>query len=617
MSETREIQVPDIGDFDSVDVVDVLVKPGDTVTAEQPLITLESEKAALDVPAPFGGTVDQVLVKVGDKVAQGTPIVSLRITTGDDASREAPADAPAKEPETDAASGPSAASSAEASVSTPKAPETAAGKSAAPAQTPTGAPAPQRAAPSGGAGRSLLVIGGGPGGYTAAFRAADLGMNVTLIERDPMLGGVCLNIGCIPSKALLHAAQVITDARAMAAHGIRFAEPEIDPGALRSWKDGVVGRLTGGLAQLAKQRRVQVIQGTARFAGPNSVAITGAGEERRLDFEQAIIACGSRPVVLPFLPDDPRIMDSTDALNLPEIPGRLLIIGGGIIGLEMATFYSALGSRVTVVEMAPQLVAGADADLVRILQKSIGRRLEAIYLNTKVTAVTAEAAGLAVRFEGQDAPAEDRFDRILVAVGRIPNGKTLNLEAAGLEPDARGLIGVDERMRTAKGHLFAIGDCVPGPMLAHKATHQGKVAAEVAAGEKSAFLARVIPSVAYCDPELAWCGLTETEAKAQGLDIGKGVFPWAASGRALGMGREDGLTKLIFDARHGRLLGGGIVGPHAGDLIAEVALGVEMGADAEDIGLTIHAHPTLSETVAFAAESYAGTITDLMPPRKR
>jgi dihydrolipoamide dehydrogenase len=617
MSETREIQVPDIGDFDSVDVVDVLVKPGDTVTAEQPLITLESEKAALDVPAPFGGTVDQVLVKVGDKVAQGTPIVSLRITTGDDASREAPADAPAKAPETDAASGPSAASSAEAPVSTPKAPETAAGKSAAPAQTPTGAPAPQRATPSSGAGKSLLVIGGGPGGYTAAFRAADLGMNVTLIERDPMLGGVCLNVGCIPSKALLHAAQVITDARAMAAHGIRFAEPEIDPGALRNWKDGVVGRLTGGLAQLAKQRRVQVIQGTAHFAGPNSVAITGAGEERRLDFEQAIIACGSRPVVLPFLPDDPRIMDSTDALNLPEIPGRLLIIGGGIIGLEMATFYSALGSRVTVVEMAPQLVAGADADLVRILQKSIGRRLEAIYLNTKVTAVTAEAAGLAVRFEGQDAPAEDRFDRILVAVGRIPNGNTLNLEAAGLELDARGLIGVDERMRTAKGHLFAIGDCVPGPMLAHKATHQGKVAAEVAAGEKSAFLARVIPSVAYCDPELAWCGVTETEAKAQGLDIGKGVFPWAASGRALGMGREDGLTKLIFDARHGRLLGGGIVGPHAGDLIAEVALGVEMGADAEDIGLTIHAHPTLSETVAFAAESYAGTITDLMPPRKR
>ncbi|HXF08011.1 MAG TPA: dihydrolipoyl dehydrogenase [Candidatus Acidoferrales bacterium] len=612
MSQNHEIKVPDIGDFENVDVVEVLVKPGDTVVPEQPLITLESEKAALDVPAPEAGTVREVLVKVGDKVSEGTPIVVLESAAGQNAS---PAGAsPRQSAPTDGQDTATPAKVEPAGHPGTAAPSPPAQRVDAPAPS----AAPQAApGPASGAGRGLLVIGGGPGGYTAAFRAADLGMKVTLIERDATLGGVCLNIGCIPSKALLHAAEVVTEARAMAAHGIRFGAPEIDLAALRAWKDGVVGRLTGGLAQLAKQRQVEVIRAEARFVDAHTVALNSQGSERTLTFEQAIIACGSRPVVLPFLPADARIMDSTAALSVPEIPGRLLIIGGGIIGLEMATFYSALGSRVTVVEMAPQLVAGADADLVRVLQKTLAKKLEALYLGTKVTAVSATDQGLDVRFEGKDAPAEDRFDRILVAVGRIPNGRLLNVEAAGLKLDARGYIPVDERMRTTQPHLFAIGDCVPGPMLAHKATHEAKVAAEVAAGEKSAFIARVIPSVAYCDPELAWCGLTETEAKAQGREVGKGVFPWAASGRALGMGREDGLTKLIFDAKSGRVLGGGIVGPHAGDLIAELALAVEMGADAEDIGLTIHAHPTLSETLAFAAESYAGTITDLMPPRRR
>lgn len=612
MSQNREIKVPDIGDFEQVDVVDVLVKPGDAVVPEQPLITLESEKAALDVPAPEAGTVREVLVKVGDKVSEGTPIVILEGEAehvGDSPQQAAPAE------REDTAQQATATPADRQDTAAPSPARAEPGKRAEAPATPATTQAAR--GPASGAGQSLLVIGGGPGGYTAAFRAADLGMKVTLIERDATLGGVCLNVGCIPSKALLHAAEVVTQAQAMAAHGIRFGAPDIDLAALRAWKDGVVGRLTGGLTQLAKQRQVEVIRAEARFVDAHTVTLTGGGGERTLAFEQAVIACGSRPVVLPFLPDDPRVMDSTAALTVPEIPGRLLIIGGGIIGLEMATFYSALGSRVTVVEMAPQLVAGADADLVRVLQKTLTKKLEALYLGTKVTAVTATPEGLDVRFEGSEAPAQDRFDRLLVAVGRLPNGKLLNVEAAGLALDERGFIPVDERMRTTQGHLFAIGDCVPGPMLAHKATHEAKVAAEVAAGEKSAFIARVIPSVAYCDPELAWCGLTETEAKAQGREIGKGVFPWAASGRALGMGREDGLTKLIFDARNGRVLGGGIVGPHAGDLVAELALAVEMGADAEDIGLTIHAHPTLSETLAFAAESYAGTITDLMPPRRR
>ncbi|MDY6941970.1 MAG: dihydrolipoyl dehydrogenase [Pseudomonadota bacterium] len=573
MSDIRQVIVPDIGDFENVDVVEVLVKPGDEVTAEQPIITLESDKAALDVPTPFAGTIKTLHVKAGDKVSQGSKIADIEIASE----------------------------------------QTTAPKREIPKPRPS---------PSAQVGRvdvktQLVVIGGGPGGYTAAFRAADLGLDVTLVEQAPTLGGVCLNVGCIPSKALLHAAKVIDDAKAMSEHGINFSQPEINLDQLRNWKSSVVGQLTGGLTQLAKQRNVRIVRGTARFATPHQLDIEHDSEQSILEFEQAVIAVGSRVVKLPFLPDDPRVMFSTEALELPEIPPRLLILGGGIIGMEMGSFYSALGSQVTIVEMLPQLVNGADPDLVRPLQKHVAKRFENIFLNTKVTAMEATDKGLKVSFEGNDAPASDIFDRVLVAVGRRPNGDQIDLEKAELTSNEQGLIEVDQQMRTAQPHIFAIGDCVPGPMLAHKATHQGKVAAEVAAGEKSFFVARVIPAVAYCDPEIAWCGLTESEAKQQKIKYGKGLFPWAASGRALGMGRDEGMTKLIFDEATNRIIGGGIVGPHAGDLIAEIAHAIEMGSDAEDIGLTIHPHPTLSETIAFAAESYAGTITDLMPPRRR
>lgn len=573
MSDIRQVIVPDIGDFENVDVVEVLVKPGDEVTAEQPIITLESDKAALDVPTPFAGTIKTLHVKAGDKVSQGSKIADIEIASE----------------------------------------QTTAPKREIPKPRPS---------PSAQVGRvdvktQLVVIGGGPGGYTAAFRAADLGVDVTLVEQAPTLGGVCLNVGCIPSKALLHAAKVIDDAKAMSEHGINFSQPEINLDQLRNWKSSVVGQLTGGLTQLAKQRNVRIVRGTARFATPHQLDIEHDSEQSILEFEQAVIAVGSRVVKLPFLPDDPRVMFSTEALELPEIPPRLLILGGGIIGMEMGSFYSALGSQVTIVEMLPQLVNGADPDLVRPLQKHVAKRFENIFLNTKVTAMEATDKGLKVSFEGNDAPASDIFDRVLVAVGRRPNGDQIDLEKAELTSNEQGLIEVDQQMRTAQPHIFAIGDCVPGPMLAHKATHQGKVAAEVAAGEKSFFVARVIPAVAYCDPEIAWCGLTESEAKQQKIKYGKGLFPWAASGRALGMGRDEGMTKLIFDEATNRIIGGGIVGPHAGDLIAEIAHAIEMGSDAEDIGLTIHPHPTLSETIAFAAESYAGTITDLMPPRRR
>ncbi len=463
----------------------------------------------------------------------------------------------------------------------------------------------------------LVVLGSGPGGYSAAFRAADLGLNVVLVERDATLGGVCLNVGCIPSKALLHAAKVIADARDMAAHGVHFGTPRIELDALRTWKGKVVGQLTKGLEGLAKQRKVEVVKGVGSFTSPNTLEVVGATGSTSIEFKQAIIAAGSEPVRLPGYPDDPRVIDSTGALALADIPARLLVIGGGIIGLEMATVYMELGSKVTVVELTPELMPGADRDLVKPLEKRLKSGLAGIMTGTKVVKVEAGAAELTVYFEGAGAPATAGFDRVLVAVGRRPNGELIGADKAGVAVDARGFIAVDKQMRTNVPHIFAIGDIVGQPMLAHKAVHEGKVAAEVAAGHKAAFDARVIPSVAYTDPEVAWVGVTENDAKARGLKVEKGAFPWAASGRALSLGRSEGLTKLIIDPADGRVIGAGIVGPGAGDLIAEVALAIEMGCDAEDIALTIHPHPTLSETVAMAAEMWSGTITDLYVPKKR
>ncbi|MBK3426196.1 dihydrolipoyl dehydrogenase, partial [Methylobacterium ajmalii] len=482
------------------------------------------------------------------------------------------------------------------------------------------APAPKGAAPVSGEEMraEVLVLGAGPGGYTAAFRAADLGKKVVLVERWPSLGGVCLNVGCIPSKALLHAAKVIDESQAMASHGISFAAPQIDIDQLRSWKEGVVKRLTGGLGGLAKQRKVTVVIGTARFVSPHQIEVEHEGTKKIIGFDNAVIAAGSEPIKMPFIPhDDPRVIDSTGALELDGVPKRLLVIGGGIIGLEMATVYHALGSKVTIVELMDQIIPGADKDIVTPLFKRISKQYEAIHLKAKVTAVEALPEGLKVTFEGGSAPATDTFDKILVSVGRRPNGKLIGAEAAGVAVDERGFIPVDKQMRTTAAHIFAIGDVVGQPMLAHKAVHEGKVAAEAAAGKNSFFDAKVIPSVAYTDPEVAWVGLSETEAKAKGIKVGKGVFPWAASGRSLSLGRDEGLTKVLFDEESNRIVGCGIVGPSAGDLIAEAALAIEMGADAEDIGMTIHPHPTLSETVGMAAEAFEGTITDLYMPKKK
>jgi len=594
-----DLIVPDICNFTDVAVVEVLVKPGDVVELETPLVTIETDKASMDVPAAAAGRVTEVLLKVGDKVSKGSLIARLEASAG-----------AARAPATPAAEAPAAPAAAAPPVAVP---ETAGDTVRMPAAE---AGRGERAQESFSRTAQLLVLGSGPGGYTAAFRAADLGLKVMLVERWQSLGGVCLNVGCIPSKALLHAAKVIEDADEMADRGIAFGEPTIDRGKLRTWKSQVVGKLTGGLKVLARQRKVEVVTGSGRFVSPNVLEVMGSSGSERIRFEQCIIAAGSEAVRLPGLPKDPRIMDSSDALELPEFAGGLLVIGGGIIGLEMACVFDALGSRVSVVELTPTLMPGCDPDLVRPLERRIRARYEQILLGTRVAGIESQADGLKVSFEGGKAPAPQSFDRVLVAVGRVPNGKAIGAELAGVKVSERGFIPVDKQMRTSAPHIFAIGDIAAPPLLAHKAMHEGKVAAEVAAGHKRAFDARVIPSVAYTDPEIAWVGLTETEARAQGTAFKKGAFPWVANGRSLSLGREDGFTKLLFDPQSHRLLGGGIVGTNAGDLISEVALAIETGCDAADIGLTIHPHPTLSETVAGAAEAFEGTLTDLYIPRK-
>jgi dihydrolipoamide dehydrogenase len=604
-----EVRIPDLGDAKGVNVVDVLVNKGSEIHIDDPLITLETEKASMDVPSPVNGVVNSVELKKGDEVSAGALIATVQVSEA--AATPAAAPPAAAPPRAAPAASPTAAAS------------TAPAASPAPAATPAPAPTPsQAAAPAKAAGVAppgavdLVVLGAGVGGYTAAFRAADLGLKVTLIERWPMLGGVCLNVGCIPSKALLHAAKVIEDAADMAASGIVFAPPQIDRDLLRAWKNRVVTRLTNGLSLLAKQRKVTVIQGEAKFSGPFSLDVQEANGLRRVEFKQCIVAAGSESALLPGFPDDPRIIDSGGALELPVDCKRLLVIGGGIIGLEMACVYDALGVRVTVVELSDGLMPGTDRDLVRPLQKRIEKRYERIMLNTKVAKLEALAEGLRATFDGPDVPEPQLFDRVLVSVGRTANGNAANVAAAGVAVSPRGIIPVDKQMRTNVPHIFAIGDVVGAPMLAHKASHEGKVAAEVAAGQKSAFDARCIPSVAYTDPEVAWVGITETDAKAQNIPYGKGQFPWAASGRALALNRDDGFTKLLFDKETHRVIGAGMVGTNAGDLVAEVGLAIEMGADAADIGLTIHAHPTLSETVGFAAEAFEGTLTDLYIPKR-
>jgi len=580
------IKVPDIGDFKDVDIIEVLVQSGDTVDVETPLITLESDKATMDIPSPVAGTISEVRVAQGGKVSEGDIVATVSVTSEDNSSATDPATSPLEEP-------------------------TAWTKASQPA-------APERVSAQGDESEfDLAVLGSGPGGYTAAFRAADLGLRVALVERYPTLGGVCLNVGCIPSKALLHAARVIEETKEMRSHGIDFGEPSLDLEKLQDWKDGVVNQLTGGLAGLAKKRGVAIFQGLGRFSGPNTLDVAQDGIHQSIQFKQAIIAAGSQPVQLPSVPKDPRIVDSTGALALAHIPKRLLVIGGGIIGLEMATVYNALGSAVTIVEMANQLMPGTDADLVRPLTKRLTEQCQAIHTQTRVEEIEPREDALGVRFSGDTAPAESSFDLVLVAVGREANGHRIDAEKAGVHVDERGFISVDHQMRTNQEHIFAIGDIVGQPMLAHKATHEAKVAAEVAAGQKSAFDARVIPSVAYTDPEVAWVGLTETEAKAQNRSYEKGTFPWAASGRALALTRSEGFTKLLFDPETKQILGGAIVGTNAGDLIGEVALAIEMNCVAADIGLTIHPHPTLAETVGLAAEAFEGTITDLYIPKKR
>jgi len=632
-----DLVIPDLGNFADILVTDVLITPGDQVELDTPLVTLETDKASMDVPATAAGTVAEVLLKRGDKVSKGSIIA--RVDTSRQGEPQAASSAAVdpdelertvRQPVLQSSSMDHLASEHEqAGEAAPSAgqPATSAGAKAdsAPRPEPVGdtvrMPVPDlgrrdRAGAEFNRSTQLLVLGSGPGGYTAAFRAADLGMKVTLVERWPVLGGVCLNVGCIPSKALLHAAKVIEDARAMGANGIAFGEPAVDRVKLRAWKSGVVKKLTGGLRILARQRKVEVVQGVGRFVSQNILEVMGSSGSERIRFDACIIAAGSEAVRLPGIPADPRVMDSSDALELPEFSGGLLVIGGGIIGLEMACVYDGLGSRVSVVELTPQLMPGCDPDLVRPLERRIRARYEQILLNIRVTRVEPLQEGLRVTFEGDKAPSPQVFDRVLIAVGRVPNGKAIGADAAGVTVSERGFIPVDRQMRTNVPHIFAIGDIASPPLLAHKAMHEAKVAAEVAAGHQSAFDARVIPSVAYTDPEIAWVGLTETQAQAQGTAFLKGAFPWVANGRSLSLGREEGFTKLLFDPDTHRVLGAGIVGTNAGDLISEVALAIETGADAADIGLTVHPHPTLSETVAGAAEAVEGTLTDLYIPRK-
>jgi dihydrolipoamide dehydrogenase len=610
---TSEVRVPDLGDFKDVEVIDVLVKAGDRVALETPLITLETEKATMDVPSSVAGVVQSIAIKKGDRVSKGSLVLTLEAAGAAPGSQDPPASAKqAANPGAAAATPVESKAPAKSSVRQDKpAPTGRAADAKGGVQPTTG----RESSSAGAYDFDVVVLGAGPGGYTAAFRAADLGMKVALIERWPQLGGVCLNVGCIPSKALLHAARVLEEAKEMETAGIRFGQPEIDTGKLREWKNKVVGRLTGGLATLAKQRKVEVIRGTGKFVSPHEIDVLGESS-RRVSFAHCIIAAGSESVRLPGLPDDPRIIDSTAALEL-ELPKRLLVIGGGIIGLEMATVYEALGVKVSVVELTDGLMPGCDRDLVRPLEKRIAKRYERILLETKVSRIEAVPEGLRVTFEGEQAVEPQLYDKVLVAVGRSPNGHNINAQAAGVVVTERGFIPADKQMRTNVPHIFAIGDVAGPPMLAHKATHEGKVAAEVAHGEKRAFDARVIPSVAYTDPEVAWTGVTETEAKAKGIPYEKATFPWAASGRSLALGRDEGLTKLLFDPSTHRLIGAGMVGPNAGELIAEVGLAIEMGSDAADIGMTVHAHPTLSETIAFAAEAYDGTLTDLYIPKKK
>src|SRR5512146_70728 len=586
MSQTIEIKVPDIGNFKDVTIIEIAVKPGDQVEKEQALISLETDKATMDVPSPVAGVVKQLKVKVGDKVSEGSLILLLE--------RSGTAPAPAK-----AAPAPQAATPAPAAAQV--------------------APTPAAKVAKGDIHAEVVVLGAGPGGYTAAFRAADLGKQVVLIEKHAALGGVCLNVGCIPSKALLHVAKVINEAEEVSHHGVTFAKPKIDIDQIRSWKESVIGKLTGGLAGLAKQRKVQVVRGTAKFTSPNSVEVETAEGKKIVTFDNAIVAAGSSVARIPGFPyEDERIIDSTGALALKDVPKRMLVIGGGIIGLEMATVYDALGAKISVVELMDQLMPGADKDMVKPLHTRIAKRYEAIMLKTKVTKIEATKSGLKVTFEGEQAPAEPQvYDKVLMAVGRRPNGREISAEAAGLIVNERGFIPVDKQMRTNVPHIFAIGDIVGDPMLAHKAVHEGKVAAENIAGHKAFFEPMTIPSVAYTDPEVAWMGLTETQAKAQGVEFEKASFPWVASGRAGSVGRPEGATKVLLDPQSRRILGMGIVGVNAGELLAEGVLALEMGADMEDIGLTIHPHPTLSETLCFAAEMAEGTITDIFAPKKK